>query len=203
MSTKYKEAKLSTSDFIGGWYMPSDICNKFINFFDLNIDLQVKGISINANKKIYDTTIKESTDIVIQSSNNENIIGEYREHLQNILNLYLKKYNYADKVDPFYIIEDYNLQKYPKGGGYKKWHFENDGEGNSIFRHLVFMTYLNNVEDGGTTHFSHYDIEIKPEIGKTLIWPAEWTHAHNGKILNNGVKYIVTGWMHFPHIKDK
>ena len=50
MSIKYKEAKLSTSDFIGGWYMPSDICNKFINFFDLNIDLQVKGISINANK---------------------------------------------------------------------------------------------------------------------------------------------------------
>ena len=89
MSIKYKEAKLSTSDFIGGWYMPSDLCNKFISFFDLNIDLQVKGISVNANKKIYDTTIKESTDIVIQSSNNENIIGEYREHLQNILNLYL------------------------------------------------------------------------------------------------------------------
>ena len=87
-----KEHNFSLDTLIGGWYMPSDICNKFINFFDLNIDLQVKGISINANKKIYDTTIKESTDIVIQSSNNENIIGEYREHLQNILNFLVEDY---------------------------------------------------------------------------------------------------------------
>ena len=196
MSIKYKEAKLSTSDFIGGWYMPSDICNKFINFFDLNIDLQVKGISINANKKIYDTTIKESTDIVIQSSNNENIIGEYREHLQNILNLYLKKYNYADKVDPFYIIEDYNLQKYPKGGGYKKWHFENDGEGNSIFRHLVFMTYLNTVDDG-VTHFYYQKLKTKAKKGLTLIWPSAWTHTHRGIISKTKEKYILTGWYNF------
>ncbi|GIS66316.1 MAG: hypothetical protein CM1200mP5_1000 [Candidatus Pelagibacterales bacterium] len=45
------------------------------------------------------------------------------------------------------------------------------------------MTYLNNVEDGGTTNFEYYDIKVKPEIGKTLIWPAEWTHAHTGSIL--------------------
>ena len=60
------------------------------------------------------------------------------------------------------------------------------------------MTYLNNVDDGGNTHFTHYDLKIKPEVGKTLIWPAEWTHAHCGEILNSGVKYIITGWMHFP-----
>ena len=40
--------------------------------------------------------------------------------------------------------------------------------------------------------------KIKPEIGKTLIWPAEWTHAHKGEILKSGIKYIITGWMHFP-----
>ena len=44
----------------------------------------------------------------------------------------------------------------------------------------------------------NYDLKIKPEIGKTLIWPAEWTHAHRGEVLNSGVKYIITGWMHFP-----
>ena len=59
------------------------------------------------------------------------------------------------------------------------------------------MTYLNNVEDGGTTNFEYYDIKVKPEIGKTLIWPAEWTHAHTGSILKSGTKYIVTGWIQF------
>ena len=41
-------------------------------------------------------------------------------------------------------------------------------------------------------------LKIKPQKGKTLIWPAEWTHAHSGEVLNSGVKYIITGWMHFP-----
>ena len=55
-----------------------------------------------------------------------------------------------------------------------------------------------NVDDGGQTNFSHYGIKIKPETGKTLIWPAEWTHAHTGEVLKSGTKYIVTGWIHFP-----
>jgi hypothetical protein len=31
------------------------------------------------------------------------------------------------------------------------------------------MTYLNDVEDGGATHFLHYDLTVQPEAGKTLI----------------------------------
>ena len=67
---------------------------------------------------------------------------------------------------------------------------------------LPRMTYLNDVEDGGATHFLHYDLTVQPEAGKTLIWPAEWTHAHAGQVLNSGVKYIITGWMHFPFETD-
>ena len=44
------------------------------------------------------------------------------------------------------------------------------------------MTYLNDVadEDGGSTVFTHYGLEVQPQKGHTLIWPAEWTHAHKG-----------------------
>ena len=58
------------------------------------------------------------------------------------------------------------------------------------------MTYLNDVENGGNTNFEFYNLKIKPEMGKTLIWPADWTHAHTGEIVNSGSKYIITGWMH-------
>ena len=60
------------------------------------------------------------------------------------------------------------------------------------------MTYLNDVEDGGRTRFPNYGLEVKPERGKTLIWPAEWTHSHTGNVVDSGTKYIITGWMHFP-----
>ncbi len=51
-------------------------------------------------------------------------------------------------------------------------------------------------DDGGTTDFDYYKVKVKPETGKTLIWPAEWTHAHRGSVLNGGEKYIITGWLH-------
>ena len=71
----------------------------------------------------------------------------------------------------------------------------------SSHRVLAWMTYLNTVEDGGSTLFPHYNLEIKPKRGQTLIWPAEWTHAHCGDVVERGSKYIITGWMHFPPVK--
>ena len=45
--------------------------------------------------------------------------------------------------------------------------------------------------------WKYFDLKIKPQQGKTVIWPSEWTHAHRGSVLNSGSKYIITGWMHF------
>ena len=56
------------------------------------------------------------------------------------------------------------------------------------------MTYLNNVTDKGETEFLHQKLKIKPEIGKTLIWPTDFTHTHRGIPSPTQEKYIVTGW---------
>ncbi len=90
----------------------------------------------------------------------------------------------------------FNIQKYWPGGHFKLPHTERTAIQDS-FRVLDFRTYLNDVEDGGSTTFVQQNLEIQPERGKTLIWPAEWTHAHLGNIVNSGEKYIITGWMHF------
>ncbi len=99
------------------------------------------------------------------------------------------------KVD----IPSFNIQKYSSGDHFASIHSERTTL-STLHRLFAWMTYLSDVDvnDGGQTNFNHYGIKIKPEIGKTLIWPAEWPHAHTGEILKNGTKYIVTGWMHFP-----
>ena len=94
-------------------------------------------------------------------------------------------------------IPSFNIQKYEIGGHFNMMHCERANI-QSMHRVFAWMTYLNDVEDGGETYFDYYDLKIKPSSGKTLIWPAEWTHAHKGEILNKGYKYIITGWMHFP-----
>lgn len=88
------------------------------------------------------------------------------------------------------MVEEYNIQKYLPGGGFKKWHFENDIIDNRV---LVFMTYLNDVENGGT-EFLYQNLTAPAKKGLTLIWPAAWTHTHRGQITDLEEKYIITGW---------
>ena len=77
---------------------------------------------------------------------------------------------------------------------------ENDGNGKCNDRHLVFMTYLNDVENGGTEFYYYPDLNIQARKGLTLIWPAGWTHTHKGVISNVEEKTIVTGWYSFYDI---
>ena len=58
------------------------------------------------------------------------------------------------------------------------------------------MTYLNTIENAGTEFF-HQDLKVDAVKGKTLIWPADWTHTHRGIINNEKEKYIFTGWLSF------
>ena len=75
-----------------------------------------------------------------------------------------------------------------------KSNFERDGSFNStIKRCLVFMTYLNDVEKGGT-FFPYQQRLVKAIKGKTLIFPSDWTHTHVGQISETQEKTIVTGW---------
>ena len=110
---------------------------------------------------------------------------------------YQKEWLFLKSILKNIHIGSFNIQKYSPGDHFSKPHSERTSL-SGLHRLFAWMTYLNDVDDGGQTNFNHYGIKIKPETGKTLIWPAEWTHAHTGEILKSGKKYIVTGWMHFP-----
>ena len=101
---------------------------------------------------------------------------------------------FAEKLQ----ISSFNLQRYQSGQHYQNLHTERSSLA-TLHRVFAWMTYLNDVdqEDGGSTLFSHYDLAIQPRKGLTLIWPAEWTHAHKGNVLRANNKYIITGWMTF------
>ena len=189
--------------FIGAWNIENnDLCTEIINFFEENRDLQRDGVT-GSGKNL---TIKKTTDIVVNANDLKNIkfkcLNKYINELYKNFRDYQNQWPFLKSLIKEVHIGKFNIQKYSPGGHFAKIHTERSSIVSS-HRLFAWMTYLNNVEDGGATNFSHYDIKIKPETGKTLIWPAEWTHAHNGEILNSGVKYIVTGWMHFPHDVNK
>ena len=128
-----------------------------------------------------------------------NVLKTYIGELHKCFSDYQNEWSFLKSIFKNIHIGSFNIQKYSPGDHFASLHSERTTL-NTLHRLFAWMTYLNDVDDndGGQTNFDHYGIKIIPEIGKTLIWPAEWTHAHTGEILKNGTKYIVTGWMHFP-----
>ena len=188
-----KKLNINKEHFIGGYYIQNKICDKIVDYFNLNKKLYSVGEIGNFDKLGVNEDIKKSTEIVSHSNIFFDIFPEYGEELSKCINLYLKEYEYSNQVDKFNINEPVKIQFYKKNEGFKKWHFENIGNIFTIKRHLVFMTYLNDVDDGGTEFF-YQKIKTPAKKGLTLIWPAGWTHTHRGEISKNKKKYIVTGW---------
>tara|TARA_B110000438_G_scaffold49835_1_gene50328 strand:- start:352 stop:951 length:600 start_codon:yes stop_codon:yes gene_type:complete len=195
--------KLSTvsnksPNFIGSWNIENDkLCNEIIKFFEENKSMQRIGITTTG----YDPKLKKTTDMVIQPSDLKNkkysLFNSYFNLLKDCFLDYRNQYPFLKhKFFSKTHIGNFNVQKYNPGDHFSHLHSERVSL-DSLHRLFAWMTYLNNVDDSGTTNFEYYDIKVKPEIGKTLIWPAEWTHAHTGSILKSGTKYIITGWIQF------
>ena len=56
------------------------------------------------------------------------------------------------------------------------------------------MTYLEAPKKGGETEFLHQSLRIEPIVGRTLIWPAGFTHVHRGNPPLDGEKMYIDGW---------
>ncbi|MCF6456421.1 2OG-Fe(II) oxygenase [Pseudoalteromonas sp. MMG024] len=104
-------------------------------------------------------------------------------------------------VQQIFRLGQIQAQKYTAGqGGYPYWHSEvypQKGHNDSLHRILLFMFYLNDVEEGGETEFYYQNKMIKPKQGSMVIAPAYFTHTHRGCIPVSNDKYIVTSWVLF------
>jgi len=185
-----KEHKVNQlNNFIMGWYAhDTTFCDELIEYHNKPETIKTQG-GIGGGK--VDLSIKESTDSAYRPEMLRNF--KYNNILNQCSSLYNLKYPYSVACG-YEIKVGYLIQHYPIGGGFKKWHTERESaDFPDVTRHLVWMTYLNDVDDGGTEFF-HQGITIKAEKGLTLIWPADWTFVHRGQISNTKEKWIITGW---------
>ena len=183
-------------NFIGSWMLEdTDMCNEIVNFFEANPLEQGAGVIGGG----VDERQKKTTDIAIKPKQLEQekyrIFNSYINNVVSCFNDYKEQWPFLNTIKGM-EIGTFNLQKYSPGGHFSAVHTERGSQA-TMHRILAFMTYLNDVEEGGETVFHYYDINVKPKKGKTIIWPAEWTHAHSGGLVKQGFKYIATGWIQF------
>ena len=181
METFIKEFNFSEEDM--------HLCDDLIEYHKNNMEYKNLGKSIGANE------MKKSTDVTVFPASQNPSILMYRKLLFG----YIKEYNaaYDNPLAEMTIADGFNIQHYKPGEGYLNWHSER-----SIHlthqRALTFMTYLNDVSDGGGTEFKYQGLRHNAKKGKTLIWPSDFTHTHRGQKSETEEKYITTGW--FNHV---
>ena len=196
-SRYHGKVAVPSDDFIYGDFIDESICDGLIDWFNTqDIINKHKGrIGRSGPSGDHDNSFKESVDVGVPAALDIPIIQEYRTALQEVHNKYVDKFLFSDTGD-YGIVQPMNIQQYPPGGGYKTWHSERVGsEPWALNRRLVFMTYLNSIEDGGTEWY-HQKKYVPAVKGYTVIWPADWTHTHRSRICQE-VKTIITGWFTF------
>jgi len=163
-----------------------EICNDLINCYENTKE-----------KTIQDDAYRKMSEIYLNCEDKK--LTDYALALHSILQKYKKKYKYLNTgQEPWGIHPILKIQKYKPGESYFGWHAESTGFEKNNKRVLAFSTYLNDIENGGETEFFYQKQKIKPETGKTILFPPFWTHAHRG-IVTQETKYIVTGWYTYVH----
>jgi hypothetical protein len=185
-------------DFIGVFEnaIEDSWCDSVIDFY--------KKVEISSPDLVLNRQIHENTFPGLMKNNY--IFME--QHLdtpptQNLYNYFFSKLHpcITQYINRYYIFNDNNLsattikvQKTSPEEGYHVWHYENMSIELST-RKLVYMVYLNDVEEGGETEFLHQKRRVKPKKGTILLFPPSFTHTHRGNPPLSGDKYAITGWV--------
>jgi len=183
-------------DFIYEGKISKKLCKELIDLYESGDNSNYAKLEGRVGRNKINKEIKECTESFYTG---DQLPMLFKKELQKNVEAYKKKFIYCDKMQETWgITEHVKIQKYTPGQYYKAWHFENNGaEGFIGSRFLVFMAYLNTVEEGGQTEYLYQNKKFKAEKGKLLIWPAYWTHTHRGCPAPKETKYIITGWFNY------
>jgi hypothetical protein len=188
-------------DFVGIYdeSVPVDLCKVFVNNWEeakknqTIIDCSVKnesGLIDNPNPQIK----RDETAFVTPLASTiypRPPVNAYFDFLTECFKRYIERYTIDFKGVLYNNI--FKIHKVRKTEGYHIWHYERS-TAESLDRIMVYMTYLEVPKKGGETEFLHQSLRIEPIVGRTLIWPAGFTHMHRGNPPLDGEKMYITGW---------
>ena len=167
---------------------PKESCIKLIEYFENNLHLASRG---NEGKL-------DDMEITLDLDFHNPVWFGLEETLIKSIGEYKTRYPLIDtNLGTWNSDISCQLMKYQPNDHYSKIHCENDGYPPQLARCFAWMIYLNDIREGGGTYFHHQDITLTPRAGNFYIWPAGWTHMHQGVNAPKEVKYIITGWFNF------
>ena len=173
---------------VGDFLSPAE-CDRFIalvddvarpsTVFELDYDAQYRT-SYSGDVSFADPFVRSINRRI------DDLLGiepSFGEHLQG--QRYLPGQQFKEHCDWFWTSAAY-WKAEKENGGQRSW---------------TAMIYLNDVEAGGATNFTHLGFSVPPQRGAMLIWnnalpdgTVNYDTMHAGMPVDAGVKYIITKW---------
>ena len=183
-------------DFIGIWdnNVDENICKELIKYYDWTVKNNYNLSSDVSDLQRNQGPGREDESIFINSASMQypdSLCTQYWNCLQDCVGEYLAKYKI--QVNGNLNSWLFKVHKVKEKQGFHQWHYEN-GSYEFRDRFLVYQTYLQAPSEGGETEFLLQSKRIDPVVGRTLIWPAGFTHKHRGNPPLKGEKIYITGW---------
>lgn len=166
-------------------------CDYLINYFEAQKEGGFTGSSVSAVRQDEQLAVPDPAALLKTPFN-----SLYTDKFWDIAYPEYLNYNPVLKNIASHGLHWLKIQKTPTKGGFHNFHGEL-ADRHSQSRLLVVMTYLNDVTDGGETEFLNQAFKVEPKVGRTVIWPAYFTHTHRGNPPYSNEKYIITGWVEF------
>ena len=181
-----KEILDKTGIFVFRNAVSPDLCDNIINNFNNDLKNQHEGkIYIGCNL-LTDKKVKNTIDSYSIQEDYHVLSSVLHDAFNQIKSVREGISSYNIHYTPF------QLQKNIKNEGYFNYHSDDNSFIPENPRVISPIFYLNDVKEGGETHFKYQDFSVKPETGKLVIFPCTWTYYHCGKIPISGDKYIIT-----------
>ena len=182
--------------------LDQSLCNEMIEEFHKKRDSNVyEGFTLGGKNH----KMKRTNELNLKNTG-VTLYDEWVEVIEEVairLNKrYLKKFGHLEKFNALQVHGEgvyyplWKIQEYKKNQGhYHAWHTEQNYSRDTAQRLMVSMFYLNDVHKGGETCFPLSDIEVTPEAGTLVTWPAGWPWVHNANVPISNDKFIITSWM--------
>jgi hypothetical protein len=189
-------------NFIGQYQLEDpSICDALMDLFHQGHKAGLTKPGVVGYDKHQNLEIKQSTDFALQEAQplgppQKFRFVDYHNEISKFIDNYCTERKIYEYCGRFEMRHAPQIQWYKPTEGFYRWHI--DGNHELANRALAYITYLNDVEDGGT-EFMHQGIKIDAVKGRTIIFPTSLTHIHRGVVSNTQDKYIITNWIYWDN----
>lgn len=140
------------------------------------------------------------TELDVSALADEAFKGFFYKQIDDHLALYNQRLDLTIPVPATPQISQMRIKRYVAGTGEGfQPHFDAIYE--VANRYMVFLWYLNDVEEGGETEFCDLGISIPARTGKLLMFPPYWMYQHAGRPPLSNDKYILSLYLLFPQAR--